>query len=90
MLLESAMVDDVEEVRMVMLRDKKIEIFDTNRENMEGFKMDELINIECIMASHNLIRNIQAISQLTTLRELNLSFNRISDVSGLESLTLLE
>lgn len=37
--------------------------------------MDELINIECIIASHNVIRSVAAISQLTSLRQLNLSFN---------------
>ena len=52
--------------------------------------MDEMINIECVFASHNFIRSIAAISQLTTLRQLNLSFNQLTDVSGIEQLTLLE
>jgi len=73
-----------------MLRDKNVEIFDDHRDTMNGFRLDELSNIECIMASHNVIRNIQGITQLTTLIELNLSFNQISDISGIEYLTLLE
>jgi hypothetical protein len=64
-----------------MLRDKKIEIFDDHRDPMNGFRLDDLTNIECIMASHNVIRNIQGITQLTTLIELNLSFNQIADIS---------
>lgn len=42
--------------------------------------MEQLVNIEAIFASHNLIKDLYGISQLTTLRELNLSFNRISDI----------
>jgi internalin A len=52
--------------------------------------MDDLVNLECLYASHNLIKDLFGISQLTTLRELNLSFNQIQDISPLQELTLLE
>jgi hypothetical protein len=31
------MCDEVEDIKMVMLRDKKIEIFDNNRDKKDGF-----------------------------------------------------
>lgn len=52
--------------------------------------MDDLVNLECLYASHNLIKDLFGISHITTLRELNLSFNLIQDISPLEELTLLE
>ncbi len=69
------MCDEIEDIKMIMMRDKKIEIFDNNRDKKEAFQMDEMINIECVIASHNFIRSIASISTLTTLRQLNLSFN---------------
>ena len=91
MVLDAAMSESCEEVTTVMLRDKKIKIFDDNFEETEGgrFKLEELCNVECIFASHNLIKDVIGIGQLTTLVELNLSFNMIEDISPLESLTLL-
>lgn len=55
-----------------------IEYFDDNK--ADRLKIDELINIEAILASHNVIRDLYGIGQLTTLKELNLSFNNISDI----------
>jgi len=52
--------------------------------------MDDLCNVECVYASHNFIKEIDGICQLTTLIDLNLSMNEISSISGLEELTLLE
>ena len=46
--------------------------------------------MECLFASHNLIKDVFGISQFTTIRELNLSFNLISDIQALEDLDLLE
>ena len=91
MILDAAMSESCEEVSTVMLRDKKIKTFDDNFEESEGgrFKLEELCNVECIFASHNLIKDVIGIGQLTTLVELNLSFNMIEDISPLESLTLL-
>ena len=91
MILDAAMCDTVDEVATIMLRDKKIAIFDDNYEETDGsrFKIEELCNVECIYASHNLLKEVTGISQLTTLVELNLSFNMIADISGIESLTLL-
>lgn len=42
--------------------------------------MVDLCNIECLMVSHNLIKDISGILQLTTLVELNLSYNMITDI----------
>ena len=55
------------------MRDKGIESFDDNKQ--DGFKLEDLVNVECIYASHNMIKELFGISQLTTLVELNLSFN---------------
>lgn len=63
----------------IIMRDKKIEQFDNNKQ--DGLKLEDLVNIEAVYASHNLIKDIYGISQLTTLVELNLSFNQISDIS---------
>ena len=41
---------------------------------------DELLNVEAIYASHNCIKDVFGISLLTTLVELNLSFNQIADI----------
>jgi hypothetical protein len=42
------------------LRDKNIEEFDNNY--ADGFKMDDLVNIESIYASHNKIKDLLGIS----------------------------
>ena len=87
-LLETSHVDEVSEIHTLVLRDKKIEYFEDNK--ADGFKLESLVNIEAIFASHNMIKELFGISQLTTLVELNLSFNNISDVAPLEDLVLLE
>ena len=91
MILDAAMSETCDEVTTVMLRDKKIKTFDDNFDDSEGerFRLEELCNVECIFASHNLIKDVIGIGQLTTLVELNLSFNMIEDISPLEHLTLL-
>lgn len=89
MVLENAMAEELGEVQTLMLRDKGIEYFDDVR-GKDGFKLEELFNIECLLASHNKIRDVFGVSQLTTLVELNLSFNELSDLTGIENLTLLE
>lgn len=52
--------------------------------------MDEMVNLECLYASHNLIKDLYGVSKCTTLLELNLSFNQITDISPLEELVSLE
>jgi Leucine-rich repeat (LRR) protein len=52
--------------------------FDDNKG--DGFMLDMLVNIEAIYASHNEIKDLYGIGQLSTLLELNLSFNNISDI----------
>ena len=90
MILSAAMCDTVDEVSTIMLRDKKIAIFDDNYDDAGSrLKLEELCNVECIFASHNLIKEVIGIGTLTTLVELNLSFNMIEDISSLEELTLL-
>ena len=80
MVLESSMMcEEMHEVTTLMLRDKRINYFDDNLEDKDAegnmFKMRELCNLECLMASHNLISDLTGIVQLTTLVELNLSYN---------------
>lgn len=87
----SLMCEELHEVTTLMLRDKNIAVFDDNLEDLnkhgDKFKLVDLCNLECLMASHNLIRDISGILQLTTLVELNLSYNMISDIVGIEELT---
>ena len=64
-----------------MLRNKNIQTFDDNKDKYVGIKMDELVNIECLLASHNVLRSIQGIVKLTTLITLNLSFNYLTELS---------
>lgn len=61
------------------MREKNIEFFEDNKE--DGLKLDHLVNIEALLASHNIIRDLFGVSQLTTLVELNLNFNQISDIT---------
>lgn len=90
-ILEASNADTLDQVTTVILRDKSIEVFDQPYPGTDGhFKFDLLVNLECIYASHNLIKDIFGICQLVTLRELNLSFNMIKDISPIEELTLLE
>lgn len=44
----------------MILRDKGIEHFDNNKE--DGLNMDDLVNLECILASHNIIKDLFGIS----------------------------
>jgi len=88
LILDAGMADELGEVNTLMLRDKGIDEFDDTR-GPEGFKLIELFNLECLLASHNKIKDIFGIQQLTTLIELNLSFNEVSDLTGLENLTML-
>lgn len=62
-----------------MLREKNIEYFEDNKP--DGFQLEQLVNIESIYASHNKLKDLYGIGQLTTLVELNLSFNNISDIT---------
>lgn len=61
MVLEAAMVDSLEEVSTLMLRDKKIELFRDNHHGKENLVLSELCNVESIYANHNLIREIDGI-----------------------------
>lgn len=90
-LLEASNADSLDQITSVILRDKNIAVFDQPYPGTKDFfKMDELINLECIYASHNLIKDIFGISQIMGLRELNLSFNMIKDISPIEDCVLLE
>lgn len=76
-----------------MMRDKNIQFFDEPGRKVLSdlrFEMDDLMNLECLYASHNLIKDVYGISKLTWLLELNLSFNQIIDITPLEQLTMLE
>jgi phage-related protein len=60
MVLDVAMCESLDEVNTLMLRDKGIEYFDDIK-GEGGFKLEELCNIECLMASHNLIKDMYGI-----------------------------
>lgn len=63
MLLDSSNCDTLEEIYTVILRDKNISIFDQPLHGQKGyFKLDDFINLECIYASHNLIKDLFGIS----------------------------
>jgi hypothetical protein len=79
MVLDSSMCDELNEVQMVMVRDKNIESVDDNKK--EGLLLEDLCNIECFYASHNLINDCYGIGLLTSLVELNLNNNRIADAT---------
>ena len=79
MVLEASMSETIDEVNTLMLRDRGIEFFD-DINGEDGFKLQELCNIECLLLSHNQIKDIYGICQLTSLIELNLSFNQLSDI----------
>lgn len=64
-----------------------IEYFDDNK--ADKFKLEDLINIEAILASHNVIRDLYGIGQLTSLKELNLSYNNISDIRYILNLNFI-
>jgi Leucine-rich repeat (LRR) protein len=89
----SLLAENLDEITTLMLREQKITIFNDNLEDEDDdgrkFKMEDLCNLECLMASHNFLKDINGIVQLTTLVELNLSYNRISEVTGIEELTQL-
>ena len=43
----------------VIIRDKKIEAFEDNK--ADGLKIEELVNIEALYASHNLLKDLYGI-----------------------------
>ena len=57
MVLDGAMATEMSEVNTLMLRDQGIEEFDDVR-GPDGFKLIELFNIECLLASHNHINHL--------------------------------
>jgi hypothetical protein len=60
MVLEASMSESLEEVNTLMLRDRGIEFFDDIR-GEGGFSMSELCNIECLLLSHNQVKDIYGI-----------------------------
>jgi len=62
MLLEASNCDNLAQINTVILRDKKIGTFDQPMQTHPGhFKLDDLLNLECIYASHNLIKDLYGI-----------------------------
>jgi hypothetical protein len=55
------MCEELGEVNTLMLRDKGLDVFDDVR-GSDGFKMVDLFNIECLLASHNKIKDLFGIS----------------------------
>ena len=55
------MCEELGEVNTLMLRDKGLDVFDDVR-GSDGLKMVDLFNIECLLASHNKIKDLFGIS----------------------------
>jgi hypothetical protein len=55
------MCDELSEVNTLMLRDKGIDVFDDVK-GVDGFKLTDLFNIECLLASHNKLKDVFGIS----------------------------
>jgi len=90
LIVDSCQCDSLAEVTTIFLRDKNLEFFDEpNPGSKDSFKFEDMVSLECVYASHNLIRDVYGISQITRLSELNLSFNQIQDVSPLQQLKQL-
>lgn len=63
-------------MQTLYLRDKNLVVIDSDIKN--GLDLNELVNCECLFASHNLLKDLFGISNIGTglgLKELNLSFN---------------
>ena len=60
LVLEASMSENLNEVSTLMLRDRGIEYFDDIK-GEDGFKLQELCNIECLLLSHNLLKDIYGI-----------------------------
>lgn len=84
-LLKKSNCDRLEDIECLILRECKIRKFDNTKE----LDLDELVNLECLYASHNLLNDLYGIAKLTTLIELNLNNNDVSDILPLEELTNL-
>jgi hypothetical protein len=57
MILQGAMCEELGEVNTLMLREKGIEVFDDTR-GLDGIKLIDMFNIECLFASHNKIKDV--------------------------------
>jgi hypothetical protein len=60
MVLEAAMSETLDEVNTLMLRDRGVEYFDDIK-GEGGFMLHELCNIECLLLSHNHLKDIYGI-----------------------------
>ena len=85
-ILEKSNWDNLDQVECLILRDMKIKIVESNKD----VNLDDLVNVEWLYLSHNVISDLYGISTLNTLIELNLNHNMIHDVTPLEELTNLE
>jgi len=66
MVLENSLLcDELSDITTLMIRDKNISVFDDNIEDKdeEGnrFKVRDMCNLECLMASHNLIVDLSGV-----------------------------
>lgn len=86
LLLQKSFCEKLEEIECLVLRELNIQKFDSTKD----LDLDDMVNIECLYMSHNLLNDLYGVAKLTTLVELNLNNNDISDVLPLEDLTNLE
>jgi hypothetical protein len=59
LVLDNSMVEELIEVKTLLLREKKITVFDDN--SKDGLYLNDLSNIECLMASHNFIKDVSGV-----------------------------
>lgn len=64
-LENSLLCEELDEITTLMLRDKNIVYFDDNIEDKDkkgnSFKIADMCNLECLMASHNMIKDMNGI-----------------------------
>ena len=61
----SLMAEELDEITTLMLAQKKITVFDDNMDDATAedkkFKVADMCNVECLMASHNYIKDISGV-----------------------------
>ena len=85
LILESSGQEVLEDVTELVLRNKNLKEFVSN----ESLDLDEMMSLEYLCLSHNILTNIDGVSSLLGIRELNLNNNSIGDLSALETLVQL-
>jgi len=86
LVLQKSNWENLEEIEWLVLREQKIKRFESTKD----MDFDNMMNLEWLWLSHNLLKDISGLRSLPTIVELNLNFNLISDILALEEMTNLE